>query len=147
MTTTAKLLKETTKKQKIEFIYKKYQHTENKIPRKEIYGYSISKLNDICRTYADEFKEFVENPPLSKFFADALTTDNEIIFYDGEYTSIDELETNINNDKNIKRLLKIAPMRGHHRCRYCNHIVNGSIKDVLCPNCQNLFNCQLYSDL
>lgn len=41
----------------------------------------------------------------------------------------------------------IVPAKGHHICKYCQSIADGSDKDVLCKDCRDLFGHYLYSEL
>ena len=42
---------------------------------------------------------------------------------------------------------KIIPKRGHHLCGYCGAIVNGTNKDVLCEDCQDVFGHTYFHEL
>ena len=44
-------------------------------------------------------------------------------------------------------ITKIAPVKGHHLCKYCYGIAEGEYEDLLCPNCREVFGHSLYSEL
>ena len=140
---TAVEIKNTDRTTKINFITKSLTlRNGKKITKKSLQNYSDDTLNHICEKFNDDFQDFINNPPakLHKFYV--LT---EKALY--EYSAEDETHCiqYVKNDK--LKFQKIVPAKGHHICKYCNHIADGSDKDILCEKCRKTFGHTLYSEL
>jgi len=46
-----------------------------------------------------------------------------------------------------EKILVIAPVKGHHLCRYCGSLAEGDFEDLLCKDCRECFGHSLFTEL
>jgi hypothetical protein len=51
------------------------------------------------------------------------------------------------SQKHDYKFVNIYPKKGHHLCKYCGQVAEGSNTDLLCNDCHELFGHTLYSEL
>ena len=138
----------TEREQMISFIHDNLVDKNGKKPsKKELKTCSDTTLRKICDRFADDFAEYVKNPPvkLQNFFAECTTKDNKEVTVEQKAVDLED----------CKRILKesgytytkLVSAKGHHLCKYCWRIAEGSYKDLLCDECKRTFGHSLYSEL
>lgn len=135
-----------TRTQKIDFINAYITRGGKKISKTELKGYSDVKLDSICEQFAESFEDYLKNPPvkLQKFYVECLASNKRVI-YEVEATDVKACEDDFKEDD--VTIVKIVPVKGHHICKYCGHIAEGTNKDILCDDCKRIFGHYLYSEL
>ena len=136
-----------THAQKVDFICSSFRKgSGKKFTKTELNKYPESALDSICDKYADKFEEFLNTPKvkLQKFYVECIA-DNKEVTYEvstvNEQTCIDEFKSD-----GIE-VTKIVPAKGHHICKYCGSIAEGTYKDLLCDTCKDVFGHSLFSEL
>lgn len=133
---------------KIDFINKNVIFSGKKMTKTKLRNLPDDKINKICEKFKKECLDFVNNPPakLIKFFADC--TDKKTganMIHEGRAGSEDAFKKGLTAAGFT--INKITPARGHHLCKYCYGIAEGSDKNMLCDNCRNVFGHTFYSEL
>lgn len=142
----ATTIKTATRQQKIDFISKNITRGDKKITKKELKDYPDAVLDKVCNKFAESFEEYINTPQvkLQKFFVEATEGGRDATYEikaPNKQTCIDELKAD-----GIE-VTKIVLAKGHHLCKYCNCIAEGSYKDLLCDNCRSIFGHALFSEL
>ncbi len=139
-------LKTATREQKIDFINKNIRLDNKTIPKKLLKTWPDKKIDSICAQFEDLFNDFIDNPPkkMTKFFIEATK--------DGESFSMGDYGEDVDACKKAREdegyvVTKIVPAKGHHLCKYCYGIAEGSQEDILCENCRNTFGHYSYHEL
>lgn len=90
----------------------------------------------------------------NSYFVEFINNDEKVVFtvkdYDlTEETAVNDICEYIKDKEEFKefKFSKVAPIRGHHICKYCGGIANSSIKDELCDECKMTFGHSLYTEL
>jgi len=65
--------------------------------------------------------------------------------WDCEYSSEEECRKAFEAE-GIK-INKIVPRKGHHRCKYCGGIAEGTMTNLLCEDCREIFGHSFYDEL
>lgn len=135
-----------TRSQKIEFINKYLKRGGKKITKKELNTLSDDTLDIICAKFPNKFEQFLNTPTpkLQKFYAECVINGKELTYEmkaTDEQACIDKLESD------GAKIERVVPAKGHHICKYCGSIADGTYGDLLCDECKDTFGHSLYSEL
>ena len=135
-----------TRSQMVDFIHQNITMGGRAISKKSLQGYTDDQLESICNKFADDFKKFCENPPikLQKFYAEGTKGQKSLLFE----TKGPDMQSCI-DDLTAQGITiqKIVPAKGHHICKYCKGIADGSDADALCEECQRIFGHAFFREL
>ena len=137
-----------TREQMINFIHDSLvQNNGKKISKTLLKNYSDEELRQICSGFADEFTNYLQNPPvkLQKFFAECTTRDNKEVTVEQKAVDMEDCKKILKESGYT--FTKVVPAKGYHLCKYCYAIADGSYKDLLCNECKRTFGHSLYSEL
>lgn len=135
-----------TKTQIVDFIYNNFRIGGRKPTKKRLNECSIETLeriiiNNNCQA---ELTAWINRPKMIKFMVDGIQ-DGEHYSWDCEYANEEECRKAFEDD-NVE-IVKIAPKKNHHRCKYCGSIAEGKDTDLLCEECRECFGHYYYSEL
>ena len=136
----------TTKTQLVDFIYSNFifihgvQVTISGLQKK-----SKEELEKIIQSTGTKrvFKEYLSSQTV-KFLVDGIQNGEE---YSWDCTSNSEKLARKSLEKEGIKITRIVPVKGHHRCKYCQGIAEGSNKNLLCSDCMVTFGHTYYSEL
>ncbi len=136
-----------TKEQKIDYINRCVKFKGKKISKSQLKTWPDSKIDAICERFADDFKDFIKNPPvkLTKFYIEATDKQGDRVTMEASYFDAETCEKSMASDG--YKIARIVPARGHHICMYCNGIADGAQKDILCDDCRDMFGHYSYYEL
>ncbi len=135
-------IKKTERKVKIDFISNSLRRDGKKISKKSLQNLPDDELNKICNQFKDMFQDFINNPPVKLHKYYVLT--KQALY---EYNAEDEAHCKEYAKNDNLKVQKIVPAKGHHICKYCNGVADGSNKDMLCDECRETFGHTFYSEL
>ena len=135
-----------TRTQKIDFIYNNFTCNGKNFTKKKLNSYNDMQIDYIINKYSNEkeIMDWINRPKLIEYYVEGNSNGNSLIV---KAKAIDEanLRKKLKAEKiNIEKLV-IA--KGHHICKYCNSIADGSTKDLLCEDCRKTFGHSFYSEL
>lgn len=135
-----------TRTQKIDFIYHNFTRKGKRITKKELNDYRDAEIDYIINTYSneDEVLKWVNRPKAIKYFVEATKDGKPLTF---EVKATDENNLRKLFQKENMDIEKYVVAKGHHICKYCGGIADGTTKDVLCGDCRETFGHYLYSEL
>ena len=135
-----------TRTQMIDFIHQNITNKGKTITKKALKEYTDAELKSICDKFADSFKEFCETTQikLQKFYAEG-TKDGKTLLFEAKSPDIQTCISELKAQGAV--ISKIVPAKGHHICKYCRGIAEGSYADLLCDKCKTVFGHSLYSEL
>lgn len=137
-----------TRTQKIAFINERLRNKDGKrIPKTKLKDMSDKFLDETCERFADAFQDYLANPPikLTRFFAEVSSADGKDYTLEGKAENIEAYKEMLINDNYT--VTKIVPAKGHHVCKYCGSVTDGSQSDILCEDCREIFGHSFYSEL
>ena len=136
-----------SREQKIDFINKNLTVKGKKITKTRLRQASDETINEACQRYEELFEKYIKNSSKKqvKFLAEVKDADENNYTFEGKAESREEFEKSINEDGYTA--VRIVAAKGHHICKYCKGIAEGSHTDLLCEECRELFGHTLYSEL
>ncbi|WP_342982144.1 hypothetical protein [Ruminococcus sp. 2227st1_E6_2227SCRN_220401] len=135
-----------TKTQMVDFIYSNFSFIGGiKVKKRDLLGKSKEGLTEMIQKngWEADFKKYLSTA-LVKFFVDSIESGKE---YAWDCTADSEESIRKSLEKDGVKIVKMVPAKGHHRCRYCSSIAEGSDSNLLCDDCRELFGHSFYSDL
>lgn len=129
-----------TKKELIDFI----SVNTNDYTRDELYLYRIKELKQIIEDYGlvSVFNETFKKKPV--YWVEIVENGKRLIKeYESEnkISAVNELQSKGYN------ISKIVLKHGHHKCKCCGLIADGTSKDILCKECQDKYHVDKYTTL
>lgn len=137
-----------TKKELVDFIAENYRNKEGKrLVKRHLATFSVEELRKIISdTNGDKLLEsWVNRPKVISYYIDAFDQDNKECVYEAKGPSADFIKKDL--EKNGHTVNTIVTKKGHHLCKYCNGIANGTNTDQLCNDCREVFGHTFYSEL
>lgn len=155
-----------TKENLVNYLHKCLTHvgTQQEVSKSELKKCSREELEHLLEHF-ELTEQFGVIPDQEKFFviflADAKSDKDNSNNDSPDDQSDDEgsygysQEWNATGEKTLRTYLKehgykfvnIYPKKGHHLCKYCGQIAEGSNTDLLCNDCHELFGHTRYSEL
>ena len=135
-----------TKSQMVDFIHSNFSFIGGvKVKKRDLSGKTKEELVKLIHEngWEADFKTYLSTA-LIKFFVDGIEGGKE---YAWDCTSDSEESVRKSLEKDGIKIIKIVPAKGHHRCKYCGSIAEGSDRNLLCEDCRELFGHSLYSEL
>ena len=145
---TTNVISNATRTQMINFIHENLTRKDGKkILKTELKAQSDENLRKICANFAEDFVEYLETTPvkLQKFFAECTDANNVSVVVTQQAIDIEDCKQIL--EENGYSYTRLVQAKGHHLCKYCHKIANGTNKDVLCDNCKYIFGHTLYNEL
>ena len=135
-----------TKEQLVDFIYHNFRINGKKFTKKTLNAYTTKTLEELIskNLCEKELEKWINRPKMIKFMVDGVQ-DGKSLSWDCESESKEKCLEEFHEEGIIVE--KIVTKKGHHRCKYCNGIANGSSTDLLCNNCMDTFGHSYYSEL
>ena len=137
-----------TKKELVDFIAENYRDKEGKRPiKKHLAALSGEELRKIISdTNGDKLLEsWANRPKVISYYIDAFDQDNKEYVFEAKGISTDLIKKNL--EKKGHTVNTIVTKKGHHLCKYCNGIADGTNTDQLCNDCRDVFGHTFYSEL
>lgn len=140
------------------------EETQQEISKSELKKYSREELEHVLEHF-ELTEKFDVIPDQEKFFVifladaksdkdnsnndspDDQSDDEESYGYSQEWNAIDEKTLRTYLKEHGYKVVNICPKKGHHLCKYCGQIAEGSNTDLLCNDCHELFGHTRYSEL
>ena len=135
-----------TRTQKIDFIYNNFTRKGKKLTKKELNSYNDMQIDYIINKYSNEKEvmDWINRPKLIKYYVEGNSNGSSFTI---EVKAIDEVDLRKTLKAEKINIEKFVIAKGHHICKYCNGIANGSTKDLLCEDCRKTFGHSFYSEL
>lgn len=134
------------KKVIVDYIYNNFSKNGKKIPKKELNTLSKEKLMSvvIVNHCEKQLEAWAKRPKLIKFMVDG-KQGGKRYSWDCEYESEEECRKAFEEEGVLIETLVLA--KGHHRCKYCSGIAEGTDKNLLCEECRAEIGHIFYSEL
>ena len=135
-----------TRTQKVDYIYNNFTRNGKRFTKKELNNWSDEAINNIISKYSSEKEvmDWINRPKLIKYYVEG---NSDGISFTVEVKATDEADLRKTLKAEKINLEKFVIAKGHHICKYCNSIADGSTKDVLCEDCREAFGHSFYSEL
>ncbi len=127
------------KNMKVKFLSKNIRVNGKKLSQKSWSERKDKVIDDICFKFHREF-ELEMKAPLEKYLVECDTSSFSVEARSEEQAMEYVRESGYNPVQAVKA-------RGHYFCKYCSRIVKGTNKDVLCPECRDVFGHAFFSEL
>lgn len=132
-----------TRTQKVDFIYKNFKF-KGGMTKKRLNNYSDKALDDFIDKYQDDFKLWLSAPKKTKYFVEG-RQDGKDLLWKCEAISEESLRKELEDDG--VEITRMVPQKGHHVCKYCGGIADGTQTDILCSECRTTFGHYSYYEL